>query len=241
MKNIIRKWKTQLNDGVKSLPAQVLAGAAGACGIGLYALVSLGMDWTFDRLTAEKMVGILSQPDQPAVPVVDDTNAQGEKACRPRVSIENITFRTGNATPEIENWKVRNLGGNKIESPIANTDGVGQGQVVGYRKPVDGSNHNETIYAGFDGATAGKGYYALEKGSKDRWWHGTNTYYDCDIGITFKCPYVLGGPSLQAEMSQDPWLKKPCMPELLPSNEARLQAAKQRQAAAAPKDSPRSD
>lgn len=216
---IIQKWAVQLRASVSSVPKHIVTGAAGAVGAGLVALVSLGFTIAYDSMTREKLIGILSQPNEPGQVNVPAVTHNTGGACAQKVTAAKLNLETGRNF-EIERWTI-SRSGRSIQSPIANEDGVGHGNVSGYQKPVDGATRNNTIFAGFDGGTAGKGYYSLERGPKDEWWRGTHSYYDCDVAATFKCPYVLGPDTVRKKMSADPWLLKGCTLETLPSNAGR--------------------
>lgn len=216
------RWKRQFIGGLTSVPKHIVTGAAGALGTAIIAVLPLAFSWAADTWSGEEVIGILSQPGQPAVAVA----SQSGPACEQSAVTTPVQLATG-SNFEIEVWKVRQSG-NNLSGKIVNEDGVGHGQVSGFRKMKDGSTHVDTIFAGFNGATVGKGYYSLERGSKDALWKGTHTYFDCDTGATYKCPYLLG--TARKDMVSDPWLRKPCVLEMLPSNEARFPSALSRSA-----------
>jgi hypothetical protein len=216
---IIQKWTQQLRASVPTVPKHIVTGAAGAAGAGLVALASLGFTTALDAMSNEKLVGILSQPNEPGQVNVAAAQAKSGGACTQKVSASRLNLETGKNF-EIEKWTI-SRSGHAIRSPITNEDNVGHGNVAGYQKPVDGATRYNTIFVGFDGATVGKGYYSLERGPNDEWWRGTHSYYDCDVAATFKCSYVLGADAVRKRMSVDPWLLKGCTLETLPSNAGR--------------------
>jgi hypothetical protein len=229
VKKTLLKWKAQFTGSLRSVPEKVVAGAAGALGAALIAAAPIIISWALGVWSGERAVGILSQPNQP-----NDTSpvASNGPACAQQAASTPVQLSTG-SNFEIEFWNVRKTG-NALKASIANEEGMGHGQVYGFQKLRDGSTHVDTIFAGFDGASLGKGYYALERGMKsgvkESWWKGTHSYYDCTTGITFKCPYLLGPETSRKDMSLDPWLTKPCVLETLPSNEARFPSDRSREA-----------
>ena len=217
---IFQKWATQLRTSVPAAPKHIVTGAAGAAGAGLVALASLGLTTAYGSLTNEKLVGILSQPNEPGQINVAAAQPTPAGACTQKITASKLNLATGKNF-EIEKWTI-SRSGHSIHSPITNEDGIGHGNVSGYQKPVDGATHSNTVFAGFEGATVGKGYYSLERGPSDEWWRGSHSYYDCDVAATFKCPYVLGSDAVRKKMSADPWLLRGCTLEPLPSNAGRL-------------------
>ena|SRR5690242_7247034 len=127
--------------------------------------------------------------------------------------------------PEVEFWFV-SVANDKLNARVVPEGGFGKGEIIGYQILRNGSTSIDTISAAFKGGSGvGRGVYYLEKtyngASHDReWWRGIHVEYDCEHGRVLTCPYVLGEERFRGKMSDDPWLKRSCAFEALPSNKS---------------------
>jgi hypothetical protein len=216
--SLFKRFKTRFLDAVRSVPATVVAGAAGAAGA---AMITLGIPAAISGVVAatqnEELVAVFSEP-------VDEASA-GNSCGGGAIALPAARGPLRQADPrphekQIEFW-TRSKSGHAIVATVRDEAGVGHGEVSGFEKARNTMADFDSISASFDGAVVGRGTYELERhytnGAADPWWRGRHTFYDCHHNVMLTVPIVLGPLALRKQMEEDQWLDTTSWIEISPT------------------------